>query len=121
MQPPRPVEPRAGGAAQLSIYGATFLRALDWYFHPAAHVVVVGDPGAPETSALWRAARVTYRPRKVLTLLGSAAPRSQLPAPLQAMMDGKVPRAYVCVGQHCGPPADSAGALEETIATLRVA
>jgi len=60
-----------------------------------------------------------YRPRKVITLLEASAPRSRLPAHLRAMMDGKSPRAYVCVGTRCGPPADTAESLADTLATFK--
>ena len=109
----------AGGAAQLGLYGTTLLRALDWYLNPAAHVVVVGNPNDPAVAAMRRVARTTYRPRKVITLLTASTHDARLPTHLRAMMDGKAPRAYVCAGLQCGPPADSPDALAHTIATFR--
>ena len=109
----------AGGAAQLGLYGATLLRALDWYLNPAAHVVVVGNPTDPVVALMRRVARITYRPRKVITLLTSSTPDARLPVHVRAMLDGKSPRAYVCAGTQCGPPADTAEALAHIIATFK--
>jgi uncharacterized protein YyaL (SSP411 family) len=82
---------------------------------------VVGDPRDAVTAALRRAARIGYRPRKVITFLESSSLASRLSSPLQAMVTGKTPRAYVCAGPQCGPPADDPGMLAETLATFRVA
>ena len=108
----------AGGAVQLSLHGATLLRAMDWYLHPAAHIVVVGDLRDPAVAAMHRAARRTYRPRKVITVLGPGAKTVTLPAPVRAMVNGESPRAYVCAGPQCGPPATTADQLAETLTTL---
>ena len=108
----------AGGAAQLSIHGATFLRALDWYLNPPTHVVVVGDMVDPATRALHHAALAAYRPRKVITVLNPGAATSALPAPLRAMVNGQAPRAYVCSGPQCGAPAENPRQLIQTLAIL---
>jgi uncharacterized protein YyaL (SSP411 family) len=108
----------AGGVVQLSIHGATLLRAIDWYLNPAVHIAIVGDFTQPVVAAMHRAARSSYRPRKVITLLGAKGPRPGLPEPLQAMINGEAPRAYVCAGPQCGPPASTAEQLVETLATL---
>jgi uncharacterized protein YyaL (SSP411 family) len=109
----------AGGAAQLGVHGATLLRGLDWFLNPAAHIVVVGDPKDSVTMSLRRTARITYRPRKVITLLETSAPRPRLPATLRAMIDGKAPRAYLCVGTRCAAPVETEDALRGTLETFK--
>jgi uncharacterized protein YyaL (SSP411 family) len=81
--------------------------------HPVTHVVIVGDESS--TRALRLAVRRTYRPRRVLTWLRPHEDTSRLPPALQAALDGRSPRVYVCVGAQCAAPTDT---VEETIATL---
>ncbi len=99
-----------GGLADLGLHGAALLLGADWALNPATHVVVVA-PAGPDGDALRRAARVAYRPRKVVTLLAPGDPAAGLPPPVQAMLDGATPRAYVCVGTECLAPTDSADGL----------
>ncbi|MGD2136069.1 MAG: thioredoxin domain-containing protein [Gemmatimonadales bacterium] len=107
----------AGGAADLSVFGATLHRAFAWALLPATHVVVVG-PDDGETSALHRTARRIHRPRKVLHRLAPNADPSGLPGALRAMLDGAAPRAYVCAGTQCAPPAETADGLADTLQTF---
>jgi uncharacterized protein YyaL (SSP411 family) len=104
-----------GGLADLGLHGATLLRAADWALAPATHVVVVAGTDQ-QGRALRRAARLAYRPRKVVTLLDPGAPADGLPAPLRGMVDGRSPRAYVCVGPECQAPGDDPAALLELLA-----
>ena len=94
------------GIGELGMHGAAALRGADWLLHPAAHCVIVGQPGDAATDALVAAARRAYHPRKVITRLIPGAVPPMLPAALTAMLDGKSPRAYLCVGTRCGPPVD---------------
>ena len=105
----------AGSAAELSVFGATLLRAIDWALMPSTHVVIVGHDD-PTTGALLRMARTVYRPRKIIHWLRPDVPAPPLPAPLKAMLDGTAPRAYVCAGTQCAPPVATA---EDLAATLR--
>ncbi|HET7038777.1 MAG TPA: hypothetical protein VFH97_02755, partial [Gemmatimonadales bacterium] len=104
-----------GGLGDLGLHGATLLRAADWALAPATHVAVVAHPDEAGR-ALRRAARMAYRPRKVVTLLEPGAPAEALPAPLRAMVTERVPRAYVCVGPQCHAPVDDPAALLELLA-----
>jgi uncharacterized protein YyaL (SSP411 family) len=112
------LETFAGGAAKLSIFGATLLRAFDWALMPVTHVVVVG-PDNDHTRALLRMARAVYRPRKVVQWLEPDAPTEQLPKALRAMLDGTAPRAYVCARTECAPPAASCQDLATTLVTFQ--
>ena len=65
---------------------------------------MVGDPSAPETTALWSAAYRTYRPDKLAVRLD---PQREAPAgPLFAgrtLVEGR-PGAYVCRDFVCQRP-----------------
>ncbi len=104
-----------GGALEpLGLHGATLLLAADWLVLPAAHVAVVGGTDGAG-AALRRAARAVYHPRKVVTLLAPGDDTSGLPDVLRAMMDGNTPRAYVCVGPQCAPPATTPDQLRDAL------
>ena len=104
----------SGAAADLSVFGATLLRAIDWAVSPCTHVVVVGDTNA-RTMALHRAALAVYRPRKVVRRIAPNAPVAGLPAPVAAMLDGSFPRAYVCAGTQCAAPLAEPDELADTL------
>ncbi len=109
----------AGAAGDLSIFGATLLRAIDWAVMPGTHVVVVG-PDDPATRELLRVARRTYRPRRILRWLAPGGRTASLPAPLRAMLDGSFPRAYVCSGTQCAAPAATPEELTTRLRTFAV-
>ncbi|MCG8508797.1 MAG: hypothetical protein MI741_06170, partial [Rhodospirillales bacterium] len=81
-------------------------------------IVVVGDPAAPDTLALVRAAQNGAPPTHTLNRI---APGTDLPSghPAHGMgqIDGR-PTAYVCVGAACGLPSTDAGALRDELARL---
>jgi len=104
----------SGAAADLSVFGATLLRAIDWAVSPCTHVVVVGDTDA-RTAALHRTALAVYRPRKVVRRIAPGAPAEGLPAPVAAMLDGSSPRAYVCAGTRCAAPLAEPDELADTL------
>jgi uncharacterized protein YyaL (SSP411 family) len=106
-----------GGLADLGLHGASLLLGADWALHPRTHVVVVARDDRAG-AALRRAARVGFRPRKVVTFLTPDEPSSPtVPAAVRAMLDGASPRAYVCVGQECRPPVTSPEDLLEALQT----
>lgn len=110
------IEPFADKLTQLAVFGATMLQAADWALNPTCHVVIVGGADAAELLA---AARRTYRPRKVVTQLGTDTDPSHLPDALRGMLDGASPRAYVCCGNACAPPAGTPEELADTIRTFQ--
>ncbi len=106
-----------GGLEDLGLHGAALLLGADWAHGPTAHVVVVARDDEPGR-ALRRAARVGFRPRKVVTLLDPDATTSAtVPEAVRAMLDGANPRAYVCVGPECRAPVTSSEELLEALNT----
>ena len=90
----------AGVAADLSLHGATILRALDWALQPVTRIDVPGPRGDGPACAMHLLALRAYRPRKVVV-------RREAPAPA----------ATVCVGTTCSLPVGSPAALEALLAT----
>ena len=84
----------AGAAAQLSLYGATLLRAVDWALNPITRIEVAGPRGEGPACAMHLLALQTYRPRKVV--IRKTAER---------------PAATVCVGTTCSLPVAIAAEL----------
>ena len=87
----------AGSARELSLYGATLLRAIDWAVHPVTRIEVAGPRGDGPACAMHLLALQTYRPRKVV--VRKLAER---------------PAATVCVGTSCSLPVST----PEQLATL---
>jgi uncharacterized protein YyaL (SSP411 family) len=94
----------AGRAAELGLYGATFLSAMTWALAPVTHLVIVGE--GEEADRMHQRTLRTFIPRKVVTrLTASPTPSTRLPVHLSAMVTGESPRAYICRGETCLPPA----------------
>jgi uncharacterized protein YyaL (SSP411 family) len=94
----------AGRAAELGLYGATFLSAMTWALAPVTHCVIVGE--GEEADRMHQRALRTFIPRKVVTRLRSSSTLSaSLPVHLSAMVTEESPRAYICRGETCLQPA----------------
>jgi uncharacterized protein YyaL (SSP411 family) len=91
----------AGGARELSLYGATLLRAIDWAVHPVTHIEVDGPRGEGPACTMHLVALQTYRPRKAIV-------RSIVPGDAEAV---------VCVGTACSLPVTTPDKLVELLAT----
>jgi len=87
----------AGSARELSLYGATLVRAIDWAVNPVTRIEVAGPTGDGPACAMHLLALQTYQPRKVVI-------RKIAPAPA----------ATVCVGTSCSLPV----ATSEKLAAL---
>ncbi|MCB1022626.1 MAG: thioredoxin domain-containing protein [Acidobacteria bacterium] len=91
-------------ATQRPFQSERLLAYADQAMRSLVEVVVVGDPSAPETAALWSAAYRTYRPDKLAVRLD---PQREAPAgPLFAgrtLVEGR-PGAYVCRDFVCQRP-----------------
>ncbi len=88
----------AGTAGDLALYGATFLRALDWALHPGTRVAVSGPPGEGPACAMHLRALQAYRPRKVVV-----------------RGPGERATATVCVDQTCALPVATPEALGDLL------
>ncbi len=96
----------SGKAAELGLYGATFLMAMTWALSPVSHLVIVGE--GEEADRMHRRALSTFIPRRVVKrLAGPTGPLAHLPPHLAAMVTGESPRAYICVGERCLAPAST--------------
>jgi len=88
----------AGGARDLSLYGATLLAAVDWAVHPVTRIAVAGPAGDGPACAMHLRALQTYRPRRVV--IRTIAPQ---------------PAATVCVGTTCSLPVAEPAQLAELL------
>jgi uncharacterized protein YyaL (SSP411 family) len=97
----------AGNTADLGLHGATYLRALDWFVSPVAHLVIVAAADDPAGQAMHDLALATALPRRVVQLLSpDGLSETTLPPALSAMLEvGAAPKAYVCIGTRCRLPA----------------
>jgi uncharacterized protein YyaL (SSP411 family) len=106
----------AGAAPQLGLHAATWLLAADWALGPITHIVVVGRPGDPEADRMMKEARRAALPRAVLRRLVPEARAVGLPPALAGMLaTGRAPRGYLCIGETCLAPADSADVWASTL------
>jgi uncharacterized protein YyaL (SSP411 family) len=113
----------AGRAAELGLYAATYLVAVDWQLNPATHLVIVGDLHDQQVQAMHRAALATFVPRRVVQLIPPAdAGERPLPPALRGMVAaGVAPRAYACTGTSCSQPAADLTSWQATLDSLRSA
>ena len=88
----------AGSARELSLYGSTLLRAIDWAVHPVTRIEIAGPKGDGPACAMHLLALQDYRPRKVV--IRKVADR---------------PAATVCVGTSCSLPVATAQALRKLL------
>src|SRR3989442_4650589 len=94
----RQLESFAGAAAELSLYGATLFRAIDWALNPVTRIEVAGPRGEGAACAMHLVALQAYRPRAVV--VRKTADR---------------PAATVCVGTTCSLPVATPEALRDLL------
>jgi uncharacterized protein YyaL (SSP411 family) len=112
----------AGRAQELGLHAAAYLLAVDWQLNPATHLVIVGESRDRLAADMHSQALAGFVPRRVMQVLGPDRPGKQfLPPVLQAMITGRVPRGYACMGQSCSPPADDLASWRGTLESLRPA
>jgi uncharacterized protein len=90
----------AGSVQELSLYGSTFLRAIDWAVRPVTRIAVSGPAGEGPACAMHLLALQAFRPRAVIV-----------------RTIAKAPSATVCVGTSCSLPVTTPELLEELLAT----
>jgi uncharacterized protein len=113
----------AGRAAELGLYAAAYLLAVDWMVNPAFHLVVVGNPENSLTDELHRTAMSSFFPRRVVQRVQpSEAPDRPLPPALQGMVGrGAESRGYACSGTSCSSPARDLESWRAVLESLRAA
>jgi uncharacterized protein YyaL (SSP411 family) len=113
----------AGRAAELGLYAATYLLAVDWHLNPVTHLVVVGQHHEPAVQNMHLAGLAGFVPRRAVQLLTPDTATGQgLPPALQRMLAlGQSPRGYACTGNSCSPPAGDPSAWQATLESLRAA
>jgi uncharacterized protein YyaL (SSP411 family) len=110
----------AGRAAELGLYAAAYLLAVDWHLSPATHLVIVGESGDPIADRMHADALATFVPRRVVRRLasGDTTTRALPPAMAGMVVAGRSPRGYACTGASCRAPADTAEQWQATLAEL---
>jgi uncharacterized protein YyaL (SSP411 family) len=113
----------AGRAAELGLYAATYLLALDWQLTPATHLVIIGEEGDAVADRMHRAALAGFIPRRVVQRLApDGATTGALPPALAAMVSvGRAPCGYACTGTSCSQPAEELEVWLSTLEALRPA
>jgi uncharacterized protein YyaL (SSP411 family) len=111
----------AGRAAELGIYAASYLLAVDWHLNPVTHLVVVGEHHDPAVQNMHLASLAGFVPRRAVQLLApDAATGEGLPPALQGMLAAaQSPRGYACTGNSCSPPAGDPSSWQATLESLR--
>ncbi len=109
----RTLEAFAAQAPDYGPYAGYYGLALGHALAPPALAVIVGQADADDTRALLQAARTTYRPGKLVSLMPPDAHTGQYPPG----EDGRAV-AYCCAGQTCSAPIYDAAVLRETLATF---
>jgi hypothetical protein len=108
----------AGRAEELGLFAAAYFLALDWAVSPVTHVVVTGPADDPLADRLHRTALAAYLPRGiVMRVSGDTVGRLAVPPALAAgLLDHAAPRAIVCTGTVCFPPATEPSGLAALLA-----
>ena len=98
------------------------LCAIDQQLGPSPHVMIVGDPAAGDTRALFAVAHRTYQPRLVIvTHAGDpvqAELRKRFPAMVPSPKEKGKATAYVCVGEMCNRPTTDPVVCEKQLKAI---
>jgi uncharacterized protein YyaL (SSP411 family) len=110
-----------GNAAELGLYAATYLLAVDWQLNPVTHLVIVGHPRDQTAREMHRAALAGFVPRRVVQLVPpDTADQQRFPQALRGMLAaGKAPCGYACTGTSCSTPADDSASWIAVLDSLR--
>jgi uncharacterized protein len=110
----------AGRAAELGLYAATYLLAVDWLVNPAFHLVVVGDSADATSRQMHDAALASFLPRRVVQLVEPAeTSERRLPPAIRSMISaGQATRGYACTGTSCSAPAEELRAWQSSLESL---
>jgi uncharacterized protein YyaL (SSP411 family) len=89
------------------------LGAVDFYTGSPKEIVIVGDPGDEDTSALLSVVHEEFRPNKVL-VVGTGDDEDMPLLAGRSRLDGRA-TAYVCLRGTCKVPVDEPSALREQL------
>jgi uncharacterized protein YyaL (SSP411 family) len=111
----------AGRVAELGLYAATYLLAVDWQLNPATHLVVIGGSYDEAARAMHAAALAGFVPRKIVQLISPTSMEQQrLPEALRGMLAaGDAPRGYACTGTTCTQPSADVASWQAALESLR--
>jgi uncharacterized protein YyaL (SSP411 family) len=111
----------AGRVAELGLYAATYLLAVDWQVNPVTHLVVVGKAHDLTAQNMHQAALGLFAPRRVVQRLGTdGVSAAGLPPALRGMVSaGQAPRGYACTGTSCTQPAADLESWQATLESVR--
>jgi len=88
--------------------------ALSMALSTSEQIVIVGEPDAPDTRAMWAAARAAYRPFAVMTLVSPATQGAlavQMPWIADMKMIDGMATVYVCREFACDAPSTDVSVL----------
>jgi uncharacterized protein YyaL (SSP411 family) len=104
------------GEASANPFGyASYLQALELFMEGPTEVVVVGDPTAEGTRALWSVVADSYLPHRILVATRPDDPDPLAPARDRPLHQGR-PTAYVCRHFTCSPPVTDPAGLRALLA-----
>ena len=92
---------------------ACLLHAVDFWLDEPRRVVIAGDPAAPQTRELLRAAHAVYQPNKII--LGTDGAVEPFARTLAAKNEAT---AYICTGNACQTPTGDPAKIRELLLNL---
>ncbi len=98
------------------------LCAIDQQLGPNPHLVIVGDPAAPDTRALFSVTHRRYQPRLVIVTHAGDPVQAELRKRFPAMVP--VPKVkgkasgYLCIGMACNRPVTDPAELDQQVAEI---
>lgn len=100
------------------LFAAEFFHAVDEYITPPTHVIVIGDPADPRTTALWNAAREVYVHGASVVRCAPGDARLLPPAVRPMAGASAEPAAYICSGTQCSAPCKTAADVRQALHTV---
>jgi uncharacterized protein YyaL (SSP411 family) len=105
-----------------TVENPSVLCAVDQHLGPHPHLMIVGEPLASDTPALFAVAHRTYQPRLVIvTHAGDpvqAELRKRFPGMVPSPKEKGKATAYLCVGDMCNRPTTDPAGLEKQLKAI---
>jgi uncharacterized protein YyaL (SSP411 family) len=109
------LEAFSGEYERYAYFAASYARAVEAALRPPLHIVVVGERGESRTEELLHAAWHTVHPGSTVEILDMQRVTGDELAARGYPAGGGAPRAYVCIGETCLAPVETADELAKTI------